>query len=299
VLIAFAIGFVLVGCPPGGGGDEGQGEEGVGEGEPGSEGAAEGAPTIEGLGEGEAGGGTFDGETIVLPGGVELEMISIPAGTFMMGSNNGFLDERPVHNVTLTQDFQLGKYEVTKAQWEAVMGTTPWSGQSFVLDDPNTPATRASWNDVQTFITTLNGLTGETFRLPTEAEWEYACRGGTATEYYFGDSSANLSDYAWYEQNAYSMSEQFANVVGQLLPNAFGLFDMHGNVWEWCEDWYDSTYYSSSPSTDPPGPSSGSEKVLRSGGWAHISIDSRSARRQKWDPFEATGFQVIGIRLAR
>ncbi|MCH8148452.1 MAG: formylglycine-generating enzyme family protein, partial [Planctomycetes bacterium] len=194
LLVAIAmLGFVLVGCPAGGGGDEGLGEPPVG---------CEDCPT----------------ETFTLPGGVSLEMVGISAGSFAMGSTSGNSDETPVHNVTLTQDFQLGKYEVTKAQWEAVMGTTPWAGQDFVLDDPNSPATQVSWNDAQSFITTLNGLTGETFRLPTEAEWEYACRGGTTTEYYFGDDSANLSDYAWYLDNAHDVNDRYAHVVGQLLP---------------------------------------------------------------------------------
>ncbi len=251
-------------------------------------------------------------ETFTLPGNVLLEMIGIPAGTFMMGSTSresadavptalGKVpfpkSETPVHQVTITQDFQLGKYEVTKAQWEAVMETTPWSGQSFVLDDPDSPATHVSWNDAQAFITTLNGMTGETFRLPTEAEWEYACRAGSTTEYYFGDSSATLSDYAWWEGNAVNAAERYAHVVGHLLPNDFGLFDMHGNVWEWCEDWYASSYYSSSPSSDPTGPTSGSNRVIRDGGFIGGAAYCRSAGRSRNNP--ASSFSSLGFRLAR
>ena len=236
-------------------------------------------------------------ETFTLPGNVLPEMIGIPAGTFMMGSTNGDSDETPVHQVTITQDFQLGKYEVTKAQWEAVMETTPWSGQSFVLDDPDSPATHVSWNDAQAFITTLNGMTGETFRLPTEAEWEYACRAGSTTEYYFGDSSATLSDYAWWSGNPDNAAEQYAHVVGHLLPNDFGLFDMHGNVWEWCSDWYGSGYYSSSLLDDPTGPTTGSNRVGRGGGWDGGASLCRSADRSGDFPVYAGSY--VGFRLAR
>jgi len=265
--------------------------------EPSEDSEGEGEFTLEGSGEGGPDSANFDGQTITLPGGVELEMISLPSGTFTMGSTNGHSDETPVHSVTISSGFQLGQTEVTKAQWTAVMRTTPWSGRSFVLDDPNSPAVWISWNDVQTFIMTLNGLTGETFRLPTEAEWEYACRAGSTTEYYFGDSSANLSDYAWYEQNAHSVHEQFAHIVGQLLPNAFGLYDMHGNVWEWCEDWYDSGYYDSSPSSDPPGPTSGSIRVQRGGSWIISATFCRSANRYR--DYPSCADNIIGLRLAR
>ena len=204
-------------------------------------------------------------EIFMLPGNIPLQMIGIPTGTFMMGSTNGDSDEMPVHPVTLSSNFQLGQTEVTQAQWEAVLGTRPWAGLPFVLDDPDSPAVYISWNGVQEFITTLNELTGQTFRLPTEAEWEYACRAGTTTDYYFGDSLESLSDYAWWTENTWDLGEQSAHVVGLKLANAFGLFDMHGNVWEWCEDWYDSTYYSRSRSVDPTGPRSGSSRMFRGG----------------------------------
>lgn len=233
------------------------------------------------------------GGTFVLPGGVELVMLAIPAGTYSMGSTVVGGNATPVHSVTLTQAFQLGETEVTKAQWEAVMETTPWFGEDNVLDEPNTPATHVSWDDAQAFITALNTLTGETFRLPTEAEWEYGCRAGSTTEYYYGDSDANLGDYAWYSEN----SREFADFVAQKMPNDYGLFDTHGNVWELCEDWHDDEYYSDSPDTDPLGPETGTHRVIRGGSWFVGSTSSRSANRQRNGQTFAS--ITIGFRLAK
>ena len=242
-------------------------------------------------------------KTYMLPGDVPLVMVVIPSGTFMMGTTKGDGDERPVHEVTISRDFQLGQTEVTKAQWEAVMGTRPWSGQSSAsgstlapLRDPDTPALDVRWDDAQSFITTLNTITGETFRLPTEAEWEYACRAGTTTEYYFGNSPANLSNYAWWDGNADDVGERYAHTVAQLIPNDFGLYDMHGNVWEWCADWYDSRYYSSSPSVDPAGPPSGPSRVIRGGTWYYLASSCRSANRS--ESGRRNWQNIIGFRLA-
>lgn len=245
--------------------------------------------------------------TIMLPGDVPLEMVWIPAGTFLMGPYPGEKDsdswEGPQHQVTLTQEFWLGKYEVTKAQWTAVTGTTPWLRRGeliiFVLDDSNSSAVYVSWNDVQAFISILNTQTGESFRLPSEAEWEYACRAGTTTRFSYGDDPgySEFSNYAWGNRNAYDYGEAYAHVVGQLLPNPWGLYDMHGNVYEWCEDWYGD--YASGPVTDPTGAASGSSRVLRGGSWDTAASGCRSAYRNHSSPLPLYADDYFGFRLAK
>ena len=241
-------------------------------------------------------------DTILLPGDVPLEMVWIPAGTFMMGCSPGEQDsnlhEDPQHQVTLTQGFWMGKYELTKGQWTAVMGTTPWSGQTHVLNDPESPAVYVSWNDAQAFITALNGLTGKTFRLPTEAEREYAARAGTTTRFYWGDDPSYTvgNDYAWWRYNSRDVDEQYAHVVGLKLPNAWDLYDMSGNVWEWCNNWYGE--YSSGSVTNPAGPGSGSDRVYRGGSWYDYGFRCRSAERCS-DCYPSSADDSFGFRLAR
>ena len=224
-----------------------------------------------------------------LPGGATMEMVWIEPGTFTMGSpdteeGRDSHDEGPQHEVTITQGFYLGKFELTQGQWESVMGTTPWAGQSYVQEDPNNPAVYILWNDMQAFIDSLNTAEGsDVYRLPSEAEWEYACRAGTETRWSFGDDESQLGQYAWYKDNAYDVGEAYAHEVGTKLPNPWGLYDMHGNVWEWCQDWYDPNYYSVSPSVDPTGPSTptpGIETpVARGGAFSHSARYVRSADR--------------------
>ena len=212
----------------------------------------------------------------------------IPAGSFMMGSEEDS-DEQPVHQVTITNSFYLGIYEVTQAQWVVVMGSNP----SYLTDDSR-PVEQVSWYDVQDFIAQLNDLEGtDKYRLPTEAEWEYACRAGSTTAYCFGDDESQLTQYAWYRRNAFAPTHP----VGQKLPNAWGLYDMPGNVWEWCADWYGSNYYSSSPGVDPQGPGSGSDRVMRGGSWLSGAGACRSAYRY-WNvpDYRDSSF---GFRLAR
>ena len=153
---------------------------------------------------------------------------------------NRFDDEEQVA-VTLTQPFGLGKYEVTQGQWKSVMGTEPWEGQSSVQIGEDNPATYVSWDDATEFCKKLTQResTGEEYRLPTEAEWEYACRAGTTTAYSFGDDEKQLGEYAWFNGNALDVDEKYAHAVGLKKPNPWGLHDMHGNVAEWCSDWYD------------------------------------------------------------
>jgi len=207
--------------------------------------------------------------------GINLEMVLIPAGKFMMG------DPGKDHQVTLTKPFYMGKYEVTQEQWEAVMGDNPSQVKSAKL-----PARGKSWNDCQDFIKKLNANTNGGYRLPTEAEWEYACRAGTTTAYSFGDSLTNND--AKYGEPAGS-----TKVVGSYKPNAFSLYDMHGNVWEWCEDWH--AEYPAGAVTDPKGPATGIHHVMRGGSYAADVLRARSSPRN-WASAISGDY---GFRLAR
>ena len=233
------------------------------------------------------------GETLTLDlgGGVAMELIRIPAGTYQMGdlSGTGYNPERPVHAVTISRPFYLGQYEVTQAQWNAVMGPT-----SFYFTGDNRPAEFVSWDDCQIFSQQVSVLTGRTARLPTEAEWEYACRANTATDYSFGDDPSQLGQYAWYAGNSASQTQD----VGDRLPNAWGLYDMHGNVWELCQDWYGP--YGSSAEVDPTGPGSGTVRVIRGGSYESTSggiSELRCSARNYSAPTKARGSDT-GFRLA-
>jgi len=189
---------------------------------------------------------------------IGMEFMRIPAGTFQMGSNdpNAYNDEKPVHTVRISKPFYLGKYEVTQGQWEAIMGKNPSQFQG----GPKLPVESVSWEDVQEFIRRLNAEEGrKSYRLPTEAEWEYAARAGTMTAYSYGDDARQLEEYAWYQEN----SGKKTHSVGQKQPNAWGLYDMHGNVGEWVQDWYGP--YTTGAVEDPVGPSSGLFRVNRGG----------------------------------
>jgi formylglycine-generating enzyme required for sulfatase activity len=220
-----------------------------------------------------------------------MEFVLIPAEEFQMGSNDtqAFANEQPVHTVRLTKPFYLGTYEVTQAQWEAVMGNNP----SHFKGDSALPVESVSWQDAQEFIRRLNARERGTafYRLPTEAEWEYAARAGSTTAYSFGNSAGDLGRYAWHEANA----GENTHPVGQLQPNAWGLYDMHGNVWEWVQDWYGN--YSHGTAVDPAGPSSGSARVNRGGGWDSDARACRSALRIDGAP--GFRFGSLGVRLLR
>jgi formylglycine-generating enzyme required for sulfatase activity len=229
-----------------------------------------------------------------------MEMVWIKSGTFMMGSPSSevgrYDDEGPQHEVTITQGFYLGKYQLTMEQWTSVMGTRPWSGQDYAVDDSRHPAVMISWEDVQSFIGKLNqGEASEVYRLPTEAEWEYACRAGTTTRWSFGDDETQLGEYAWYDDNAWNVGEEYVHEVGTRLPNPWGLYDMHGNVWEWCWDWYGS--YSSGAQVDPVGPASGSYRVFRGGNFRNSALDTRSAVRRRSTPEDRS--ISVSARLVR
>ncbi|MBS3764809.1 MAG: SUMF1/EgtB/PvdO family nonheme iron enzyme, partial [Planctomycetes bacterium] len=194
-----------------------------------------------------------------LDDGVTMKLVLIPAGEFEMGSNSGDDDEKAVHTVRITKPFYMGVTEVTQEQWQAVMGENRENPSFFYFDGKQNPVETVSWNDLTEFCKKLSQRTGRRVRLPTEAEWEYACRAGNTTAYCFGDSKRQLGDYAWYDDNSNSKTHP----VGQKKANDWGLYDMHGNVCEWCRDYYDDDYYENSPESDPTGPNTGSFRVLR------------------------------------
>ncbi|OHB75961.1 MAG: hypothetical protein A2Z25_15280 [Planctomycetes bacterium RBG_16_55_9] len=231
---------------------------------------------------------------------IGMKLVWISPGEFMMGSppsekyRDSSDDEGPQHQVHISRGFWMGQTEVTQHQYETVMGTSPWSGRTYVQQSGGNPAVYVSWNDAVEFCKKLSTKEGKTYRLPTEAEWEYACRAGTTTPYSFDESEFLLSDYAWIEANALSVGENYAHPVGQKKSNAWGLFDMHGNVWEWCSDWYGT--YSQGSATDPQGPSSGSSRVLRGGSWFYDAGYCRSAYRDGNSPGDRSS--SFGFRVA-
>ena len=228
-------------------------------------------------------------ETIDLGSGVKLEMIAIPGGSFLMGSEDFDDTNKSVHPVTLSP-FHIGKFQVTQAQWQAVMKTNP----SHFKGD-NLPVENVSWNEAVSFCEKLSKQTGQTYRLPTEAEWEYACLAGSTGKYCFGDDEALLKDYAWYNKN----SGDKTHPVGEKLPNNWGLYDMHGNVWEWCSDWYGKNYYAElakqGEAVNPQGPADGDYRVLRGGSWFFSRMFARAVCRNY--VLAAVRISNIGFRV--
>ncbi len=225
--------------------------------------------------------------------GVYVEMVWIPAGTFMMGATEDEPDtwdcEHPQHEVTLSEGFWMGKYEVTQEQWEAIMGD--WD---FHFDDcPNRPADMIAWNDI---VDGFLPLLDDEWRLPTAAEWEYACRAGVNDEWFWwGSDYDQLDQYEWFVDNSGNETHE----VGQKLPNPWGLYDMNGNVWEWCSDWYDEDYYEECyPSViDPQGPEDGTTHVCQPGGYLSVAWGCRAAHFRGYSPSNV--HSSIGFRLVR
>ncbi len=223
--------------------------------------------------------------------GVTFTMVAVQGGSFQMGAtaeqgSDAYDDEKPAHRVTLS-DYYIGQTEVSQALWQAVMGSNPsnWKGD-------NLPVEQVSWDDCQQFITKLNQLTGKKFRLPTEAEWEYAARGGDKSRGYKYVGSNDIGSVAWYEGNSGSKTHP----VGQKQANELGIYDMAGNVWEWCQDWYDEKYYGKSPSTNPCNNTSASDRVRRGGSWYSYARSCRVSHRNYYDPDDRNYY--LGLRLA-
>lgn len=220
------------------------------------------------------------------------EMVIIPAGSFMMGTPDTERDdpnastndkEKPQHTVQIPS-FSLGKYEITQAEWVAVMGENPSEN-----DGDKMPVDHVTWEMGQEFVKKLSTLTGKNYRIPSEAEWEYAARAGSTTQYYDNKDSSTLVDYAWYAAN----SQLQAHPVGEKKANQFGLHDMHGNVYQWCQDWYGD--YPPRDVTDPKGPEKGLARVLRGGSWKSNPLSCRSAERLRYEP--GARFHLYGFRV--
>ena len=232
--------------------------------------------------------------------GVSFDMITMQGGTFTMGATEDQItyadnSEKPPHQVTLST-YQIGKTEVTQELWEAVTGKSlsqiaRANGWTLYGDGPDYPMYYITWDDCQEFITKLNELTGQQFRMPTEAEWEYAARGGNKSKGFTFSGSNNIADVAWYSENSSNRSCPVANKA----PNELGIYDMSGNVWEWCSDWYGD--YSDAPQTNPTGPETGTEHVVRGGCWGALVSGSHLSNRISYVPtFHSNS---VGLRLAQ
>ncbi|MCE5248667.1 SUMF1/EgtB/PvdO family nonheme iron enzyme [bacterium] len=233
-----------------------------------------------------------------------IKLVTVPGGSFLMGSESGGDEEKPAHKVSVN-GFQMGETEITQNQYKAVTGNNPAFNKEF----DNNPVERVTWFDAIKFCNTLSeklnlepcynpgtgacDFTKNGFRLPTEAEWEYACRSGTGTDYYTGDDQRAMATAGWFAGNSGEKSHR----TGGKAANSFALFDMHGNVWEWCNDWYAKDYYAKSPAVNPTGPASGTDRVVRGGSWIENAKGCRSARRREYDPKK--DYSDIGFRIVR
>ena len=227
---------------------------------------------------------------------VGMVLVPIPAGEFMMGEPTLGEPTIPGHLVTLTKPFHLGAFEVTQEQYEKVMGRDP-----SLFKGTNNPVETVHWEEAVEFCRRLSAIpeekaAGHVYRLPTEAEWEYVCRAGTTTAYSFGDDESQLGQYAWFRENA----QRKTHPVGEKKPNPWGLYDMHGNVWEWCQDWLGA--YPSEPVTDPTGPTTptlGSYRVFRGGSWYDYATEHCRSRSRNWGGIgDWTSISYMGFRVA-
>lgn len=244
------------------------------------------SPFILGCGASDSGPQTLQSET----NSIGMDFLLVAPGKFQMGSRRGDNRERPVHEVTVSKSYGLGAMEVTEAQYTQVMGKSP------KLKNPDAAINSLSWSQANEFCQRLSNLpaektAGRIYRLPTEAEWEFACRAGTTSIFSFGDDQTKVGEHAWYTRN----STEEAHPPGEKTPNPWGFFDMHGNAWEWCQNFvYD---YTDTPAIDPVGPAKGDKHVLRGGGWFHREQDCRSSSRFSEDPDSPTKYSG-GLRVA-
>jgi formylglycine-generating enzyme required for sulfatase activity len=242
---------------------------------------------------------SVDTVTVDLGNAISLKLARVPTGKFLMGSTpaeqnlfkDGFKDESPQHEVTISKSFGIGVYLITQEQYQQVMGNNPSKFKA-----PLNPVENVSWNDAVEFCGKLSAKTGKVFRLPTEAEWEYACRAGSPTAYGNGDTIEDLKKVAWCSYDGKWGSAKAPKPVGSLAPNAWGLYYMHGEMWEYCSDWYAPDAYANAKPVDPHGPDAGTQHVVRGGPWNDFPRDCRSAKREKRPPEKksfSSGFRVL------
>ena len=236
--------------------------------------------------------------TLDLGKGVTMKLVLVPAGDFLMGGKfkpaeavkrfggkeNHYASEHPRRKVTITKPFYMGVYEVTQAQWEAVMDSKPYDGKMVTKIGPDYPASWLTWTEAGEFCSKLSKKIGKQVALPTEAQWEYACRAGSDTAFCYGDDPKKIGDYGWLGSNMVDnqKAKTYARKGGLRKPNAWGLYDMHGNIWEWCRDWYDAKFYASGKNADPVCVKKGKTVTSRGGSWYNDPIHLRSAARNSW-----------------
>lgn len=246
---------------------------------------------------------------------IGMILVPIPAGEFQMGTAvpegkgkkkpqlpPGAESELPQHTVKITKSFYISSCEVTQQQYEMVMSETPWKEQPLTKNGKNIAASYISWKQANEFCRKLSEIENAAYRLPTEAEWEYACRAGTSAPYSF--DGKEIGEYAWFDQNAYKAKQQYAHAVGQKLPNPWSLYDMHGNVWEWCSDFHGSYVEQMKSSkdktlTDPTGPEKGRQRVWRGGGFSENASNLRSAARNSYGRVDYRPEFMAGFRVVR
>lgn len=222
----------------------------------------------------------------------EIQFADVEQGHFYMGSENGLENEKPVHKVEIEKNFQIGIVPITQKQWKVIMGSEPWRGMPKIKEGDKFPATYITWQDAETFINRLNALDPEfIYRFPTEAEWEYCCKANSKTEFHFGNNETQMFKYGWFDKNVEEAGLFYAQEVGLLKPNQWGIYDMHGNIWEWVNDWYIDSHAPEKKHDYID------DKVLKGGGWDYSAFGARAAFRYHSKPTRTN--HVIGFRIVK